>query len=153
MVHTCIRRSGIPEWDCLNLALHADQARSASRVEQLEYLCSFIVATSCGQQQVGQREVILGDEAPPVFPVAIKDPTPDEEGSSFVSLGERLGPCNPFNGDRRCADRVALTLEMIQQSHDAFDFVGFIEPFVVVTDRSVDGKDDREIRQPQLACK
>ena len=80
-------------------------------------------------------------------------PTPDEEGSSFVSLGERLGPCNPFNGDRRCADRVALTLEMIQQSHDAFDFVGFIEPFVVVTDRSVDGKDDREIRQPQLACK
>ena len=147
------RRSGISEWDCLRLALHEDQARSASRIEQLEYLCSFIVATSCGQQQVGQREVILGDEVPPVFPVAIKDPTPDEEGSSFVSLGERLGPCNPFNGDRRCADRVGLILEMIQQSQDAFDFVGFIEPFVVVTDRSVDGKDDREIRQPQLACK
>lgn len=137
----------------MKLALHADQATSASRVEQLDYLCRFIVATSCGQQQVGQREVILGDEAPPVFPVAIKNPTPDEEGCSFVSLGERLGPCNPFNGDRRCADRVGLILEMIQQSQDAFDFVGFIEPFVVVADRSVDGKDDREIRQPQLACK
>ena len=103
------------------------------------------------EEKPGQLGVVFWHDPETDSTISVEDPASDEQSRALVSLGERLCPCDATDGSRRRRYWVAFGSELIQEPFDPVELIRLVVPFVVVSNRLVDGYDDGQGWQPQLA--
>jgi len=119
-----------------------------------KYLDDGILDVEAGcrsHEKIPKNAIFSRKEPVTVEPVTVEHPLRQQQGCALVAFSKALRPGDPVREYGRGVDRVVDFVDGSKRPLNPVEVVWLIEPFLIVTNGTIEGDGNREGRPPQCS--